>query len=389
MFDKTMIHTLAEEMLPRVTAHRRHLHMYPEVSFQEKESAAYISAELTRMGIPHECNVGGTYGIVARLQGMPGDSRMAFRADFDALPIQETCDVPYASRNPGVMHACGHDSHAAVLLGFAEILKNHPEFFSGEALLIFQPAEETPPGGAKPMADTGFLAGVQQVYALHVAHDLPAGVIGVHGGPSYAASDHFRITVTGKGGHGSLPHETTDTLTAACDTVMSLNTIISRKIPATDCAVISTCSIHSETVAYNILPGKVVIDGTVRTFAAETADTIEALIQQTATGVCRGYGADCLCEYERGYPVLINDAGRTAFVAETAEALGLPVQEIPITMGGEDFAYFLQQVPGCIFRLGVYDESVGAVYPLHNSRFKLDESVLTAGLEMFLGLLTR
>lgn len=387
MFDHGKIRALAEELLPRMTEYRRYLHMHPEVSFEEKETAAYISAELTRLGIPHECGVGGAYGIVARIKGQQDGPCIAFRADFDALPVPELNDLPYASQSPGKMHACGHDSHTAMLLGLAEVLHAHPELFRGEARLIFQPAEETPPGGAKPMIDAGCIDGADRIYALHVSDELPAHTVGICSGPYFAASDSFRITISGKGGHGSRPHETSDTVSAACEAVTAINTIVSRRIPASESAVISVCNIHSDSDAYNVLPGSVTMVGTVRTYAAETANAIRGMIDQVVSGICASHGTDYQFSFDYGYPVVINAAEPVATVAKAAEAIGLPVQKIPVTMVGEDFSYYCQKIPGCLFRLGIRNEEMGCIYPLHNSRFNLDESAMASGLATFLSIL--
>ena len=387
MFDGTTIHDLAAGLLPRMVERRRYLHMHPEVSFQEVQTAAYIDASLTGLGIPHQCEVGGVHGIVARIKGdLPGPS-IAFRADFDALPINERNQIPYRSQNPGAMHACGHDSHTAILLGLAEILSSHPELVRGEAVLIFQPAEETPPGGAAPMIQAGCLEGVDRIYALHVSDELPTGTIGLHTGPYFAASDSFQVTISGKGGHGSRPHETTDTLTVACAAVMAINTIISRKIPATECAVISVCNFHSDSTAYNILPSSVTFGGTVRSYSAGMAQTIRGLLDQTVKGVCEAYGAQYQFTYESGYPVVVNAACCVETVRRAAESLGrYPVQEVPVTMVGEDFSYYAQKVPGCLFRVGIRNPELDAVYPLHHDHFNLDESAMAAALETFLSI---
>ena len=283
------------------------------------------------------------------------------------------------------MHACGHDAHAAVLLGLARVLGRNREWLRGEAVFIFQYAEELPPGGAGPMIEAGCLEGVDRIYGLHVSDELDAGTVGVCPGKYMAASDSFFITFTGNGGHGSRPDETPDTVLSAASAIIEINTIISRFVPPRSAAVVSVCNIHGGK-AYNVLPSQVSIEGTVRTYEAETAELIRGKLALAAQGAAAFYGANLDFRFEYGYPPVVNTERETALVRAAAEKLGLPFTPLEPTPVGEDFSRYLQRVPGAFFRVGIRNPSLDAVYPLHNSRFRIDEEGMRAGLEMFLGI---
>lgn len=380
------IKALADAELDAMIKVRRHLHMYPEVSFHEEQSARYISSVLQEYGIVHRTGVGGGFGIVATIDsGKPGPN-VAFRADFDALPLDEASAVDFRSRNPGVMHACGHDAHAAMLLGFGHVLSRNTDLFSGRVTLLFQPAEELPPGGAAPMMEAGCMDGVNRIFAMHVEPSLEVGTIGVCPGPYMAASDMFSFTISGDGGHGSRPQDAKDVLSAACDSVGMINTIVSRRVPSDESVVISVCNIHAGT-SYNILPSTITFAGTVRTFERSRADMVRGALEQAVAGVCASYGVDYTYTFEYGYPVLVNDAQCTAMVREAVASLqDIRVVEIPPSTVAEDFTYYLNKAPGCFFRVGVRNEAAGCVHLLHNDRFTLDETAMSVGLQAFLAL---
>ena len=320
---------------PRAVENRRYIHQHPCASFHEEETAAYLCRQLQEEGIPFtRC---GQNGIVARLKGDEEGPGIAFRADFDALPIQEPEGLPFVSRNPGVMHACGHDAHAAVLLGLARVLGRNREWLRGEAVFIFQYAEELPPGGAGPMIEAGCLEGVDRIYGLHVSDELDAGTVGVCPGKYMAASDSFFITFTGNGGHGSRPDETPDTVLSAASAIIEINTIISRFVPPRSAAVVSVCNIHGGK-AYNVLPSQVSIEGTVRTYEAETAELIRGKLALAAQGAAAFYGANLDFRFEYGYPPVVNTERETALVRAAAEKLGLPFTPLEPTPVGEDFS---------------------------------------------------
>lgn len=368
---------------PHITENRRYIHQHPCVSFHEEETAAYICQQLQQEGIAFtKC---GQNGVIARLRGEEAGPVIAFRADFDALPIQEPEGLPFASRNPGVMHACGHDAHAAVLLGLARVLHRNRGWLRGEAVLIFQYAEEVPPGGAAPMIEAGCLEGVDRIYGFHVSDKLDAGTAGICPGKYMAASDSFFITFTSNGGHGSRPDETPDTVLSAASAIIEIHTIVSRFVPPGSSAVVSVCNIHGGK-AYNVLPSQVTLEGTVRTYERETTELIREKIALAAKGAAAFYGTDLDFRFEYGYPPVVNTEREANVVRAAAEKLCLPIRAIEPTPVGEDFSRYLQKVPGSFFRVGIRNPALDAVYPLHNSRFRIDEEGMRAALEMFLGI---
>ena len=380
--EKTLIQE-AQELTPALETIFCTLHKHPELGNEETQTSSLIRRRLEDLGIEYAVMAGtGTAAIIRG--GRPGRT-IGFRADIDALPITEETGLPYASQTPGVMHACGHDAHAAVLLGLARVLGRNREWLRGEAVFIFQYAEELPPGGAGPMIEAGCLEGVDRIYGLHVSDELDAGTVGVCPGKYMAASDSFFITFTGNGGHGSRPDETPDTVLSPASAIIEINTTISRFVPPRSAAVVSVCNIHGGK-AYNVLPSQVSIEGTVRTYEAETAELIRGKLALAAQGAAAFYGADLDFRFEYGYPPVVNTERETALVRSAAEKLGLPFTALEPTPVGEDFSRYLQRVPGAFFRVGIRNPALDAVYPLHNSRFRIDEEGMRAGLEMFLGI---
>ncbi len=380
---KNKVKCAAAAEYPSIVENRRYIHQHPCASFHEEETASYICRQLRQEGIPFvKC---GQNGVVARLKGDEGGPVIAFRADFDAFPIQEPAGLPYASQSPGVMHACGHDAHAAVLLGLARVLHRNRSWLRGEAVFIFQYAEELPPGGAAPMIAAGCLEGVERIYGFHVSDELDAGTVGVCPGKYMAASDSFFMTFTGNGGHGSRPDETPDTVLAAASAIIESNTIVSRFVPPRAAAVVSVCNIHGGK-AYNVLPSQVSVEGTVRTYEAETAELIQGKLALAAKGAAAFYGAALDFRFEYGYPPVVNAEREAGLVRAAAEKLGLPFKAIEPTPVGEDFSRYLQRVPGAFFRVGIRNPALEAVYPLHNSLFRIDEEGMRAALEAFLGI---
>ena len=374
--------TVADEF-ERAVRNRRYFHQNPRLSFCEEDTAAYIRGQLDAAGIPYtRC---GKNGIVARIRGAAPGPTIAFRADFDALAIEEPEGLPFVSQNPGVMHACGHDAHAASVLSLALIFQQHPEWIRGEVVFLFQYAEELPPGGAEAMIAAGCLQGVDRIYGLHVTDKLDVGTAGICRGASMAASDSFFVEFLGKGGHGSCPSETQDTVSAAASAVLQINGIISRFISPLRSAVISVCVIKGGQ-SYNVIPGKVRLEGTVRTYEKETADRISGLLKKTVENAAAQYGTDWNFEFERGYPVLVNHPREEVLAEEAAAALSIPFRWMDPTPIGEDFARYLEKIPGAFFNVGIRNPAIDAVYPLHNRFFKLDEEALKVALSMFLGI---
>ena len=378
-----LIDQCVSEEIENTIKFRRYIHRHPCLSFHEEETRDYICSQLESAGI--EYRLCGLNGVVARLKGADSSRCIAFRGDFDALPIQEPEGLEYRSETPGVMHACGHDFHASALLSFARILKRHPQLLKCDARFIFQYAEELPPGGAGPMIEDGCLEGVTEIYGFHVSEELPAGTAGVRRGKYMAASDAFFIDFSGQGGHGSRPYEAMDTVSAAASAITQINGIMSRFVSPINNAVISVCKIHGGET-YNIIPETVKMEGTVRTYEPETAELIFGKIREAAAHCAAIYGVREDVDVQYGYPPVVNHDGPVDTVLAVSEQLGIPISQIPPTPVGEDFSRYLQKVPGAFFRVGIRNEDIGAVYPLHNKMFRLDESALSIALKLYLGI---
>ncbi|MEK3952228.1 M20 family metallopeptidase [Psychrobacillus sp. FSL K6-1464] len=353
---------------------RRYLHMHPEVSFQEVETAKYIQKFYTELEIPFQANVGGN-GVVARVKGTLPGKTVALRADFDALPIQDEKNVPYKSTVPGVMHACGHDGHTAALLILARTINEFKDQLAGEYVFIHQHAEEYAPGGAKPMIEAGCLEGVDVIFGTHLWSQTPLGTIEYKSGPIMAAADRFSITIQGKGGHGANPHDTKDSIVVASQLVVNLQQLVSRRVNPTESAVLSVGSFIADN-AFNIIADTVKMTGTVRTFKPDVRDLMENELKRVLEGNC--YTADCSYSflYERGYPPVINHIEETDYVAEIARTVpGVSeVIESELLMIGEDFGYYLEEIPGTFFFTGAMPE--GDVFPHHSPKFDFDERAM-------------
>ena len=311
------IKAIAEAETQNMTALRRELHRHPELSFHEERTTETICRILTESNIPYRR--AGHRGIVARLEsGLPGPN-IAFRADFDALPIQEETGLDFASEEAGKMHACGHDAHTAVLAGLARTMSKHRELLRGTATFIFQDAEETPPGGAAPMVRDGCLDDVDKIFGLHVSDELDTGVVGVCSGKYMAASDTFEIIFSGKGGHGSRPCDGDDTMSAMALAISTINAIPSRFLPAYRDAVITVCSVNGGS-SHNVLPAKCTLMGTVRTFESETAQTIKSLIERCAQNAAGLFHTAYEFCYHEGYPVLTEEDPGYSAIESTMSA---------------------------------------------------------------------
>ena len=372
---------------PQLVEWRRQIHQKPELGFQEKITAEFISQKLQNWGIEHQVGIAQT-GIVAIIKGEKSTHGkvLAIRADMDALPIQELNEVPYCSQREGIMHACGHDGHTAIALGTAYYLHQHRQELNGTVKIIFQPAEEGP-GGAKPMIAAGVLnnPNVDAIIGLHLWNNLPLGTVGVRPGALMAAVELFRCTIFGKGGHGAIPHQTVDSLVVAAQIVSALQTIVSRNINPLDSAVVTVGELHAGT-AVNVIADTAKMGGTVRYFNPDLAGFFKERIEKIIAGICQSHGANYDLDYIHLYPPVINDAEIAALVRSVAQE----VIEIPIgvfsecqTMGGEDMSFFLQEVPGCYFFLGSANAEKKLDYPHHHPRFDFDETALPIGVEMF------
>lgn len=379
-----MIKLLAAKTEAEIIEYRHHLHKYPEASHDEYKTTAYIAEKLDAWHVPYEINEVGT-GLIAELKGTEPGMKIAFRADIDALVMQEQNDLPFRSVNDGVMHACGHDAHTAILLGIVHVFAEHREFIKGTIVFVFQQSEEASPSGAKQIMDSGKLDDVDRIYALHVRAMLDAGIIGVSHGPAYANTDRFKITITGKGGHGAKPFECNDPIIMAAQAINAMQTIISRQIDAQDAGVLSICTIHAGTV-HNVIPATVTMEGTARTYLKSVQDTIEDGMRRVLDGVTAMYGGSYTLEYKREIPTLTSDDTEVERAARVIQGLGTcKLEYLKPIMGGEDFSFFTEKIPGVYMILGAKDPNRPGT-PHHNPSFMIREEVFRYGLEAMLGL---
>ena len=379
---------LARRLHPDIAAIRQDLHRHPELSGQEVRTSGIVSETLTRLGIPHETRVGGMLGIVATIQGTgtAGNGKcFALRGDMDALPILEENDVSYKSKNVGVMHACGHDGHTAGLLGAAMALNELKATFRGTVKLIFQPSEETV-SGAESIIAGGGLDGVDGIVMLHGWPDLPVGVVGVRTGPAMASSDSWVLKIHGHGGHAAYPHKTVDPIWVGTQVVGALQGLVSREINPVSPAVLSVTTFHAGT-ARNVIAEFADLTGTVRTFDKALRDGMEETMRRVIGGVCAAHRATFELEYHYGTPPVINDAGISELLRSVAtEFLGAEnvVELSEPTMGAEDFAFYLEKVPGAMCRLGT-----GCKYLLHTPKYDFGDAPLPAGVTLLAGTALR
>jgi amidohydrolase len=370
-----------ERLFSDLVEWRRDFHRNPELSFQEKRTSEKVADILEALGLKVKKGIAG-YGVTGLLCGKGSGPTIALRADMDALPIQDEKDVEYRSQVPGVMHACGHDGHMAMLLGAASVLTERKEQLAGNVLFLFQPAEESLPGGAIGMIGEGVLDGVDAIYGLHLWSPMPFGTVGVREGGFMAAADSFELEIVGKGGHGALPHTSVDAVAVAAHVVVNLQTIISREVDPLEPAVISVGTIHGGN-AFNVIAERVRLSGTVRSFNLETRERLIRRMEEVIDATCRMYGAKACFRYNRGYPPLVNHPAETRLAAQVAEEIVGPeqVRVIEPVMGGEDFAYYLEHRPGAFLFVGAGDESRGITAPHHHPRFDIDERALKVGTE--------
>jgi hippurate hydrolase len=382
----------AESLYPLVRRFRHTIHAHPELSFQEHQTAAFVAEQLEAWSIPFEKDIAGT-GIVALIEGRNPNSRcVAVRSELDALPIQELNDVPYRSRNEGIMHACGHDVHTACLLGVAKILWDLRADWEGTAKLIFQPGEEMHPGGGSMMIEAGVLDApqVDAILALHVYPTLPAGVVGFRPGQYMASTDEIHITITGKGGHAALPHQTIDPIAIAAQVITGLQQLVSRKSnPVVPC-VLSFGKITGGTVN-NVIPDQVFLSGTLRTMDESWRHEAHELIRKFVTNTCEAFGASAEIEIPKGYPSLYNDPELTSEAqALASQYLGTDqVRLLDLRMTADDFAFYSQKIPGCYFRLGTNLNHEAFTASVHNARFDIEESSMITGVGLMAWLVTQ
>jgi len=362
---------------------RRTLHQHPEVSFEEVWTSQFIYDTLVSFGNLTVSRPTKT-SVMARLIGTQPGKVLALRADIDALPVQEENDLPYASQNPGVMHACGHDGHASILLGAAKTLSQFKDSIKGEVRFIFQCAEEIPPGGACEMVKAGVMEGVDQVIALHLFSFASVGQFAIGHGVVSSANDRFQIKIQGKGGHSSMPNVTIDPIAIGSQVITNLQHIVSRQNDPTEKLVISVTTFHGGDV-FNVIPDSITMTGSVRSFNPELRKNVPILMERIIKGVCEAHGASYTFNYDTGYDMIINNEELTEFVEETIREVWGPekLQKMEAMMGSEDFSAFANVAPGCFVVVGVANEEKGITYPQHHPRFDMDEDALAMGLELF------
>lgn len=377
---KDMIKALVDQYEPTLLETRHHLHANPELSFQEYQTAAYIRENLTRMGLKLQEGISGT-STVGILKGTSDGPCIAFRADIDALPVEENNDLPYKSKTPGIMHACGHDTHTACLLALAELLSSNRNLVKGTVKFIFQAAEEKLPGGAKQLCADGAMNDVDMIFGMHCSSAYSLGDVIVCHGVSSAAIGVYEIKIHGKGGHGSSPHHALNPVPVACMVANSLNQILAEKKSPTECGVFTVSYINGGQYP-NIITDTVTLGGNVRTLDNDLILNVFNTIRSVTNGICSGYGLTCDVTTTIGYPATINTPELADLAWNAAGELGYHVIEKPTELGGEDFAYYVMEKPGTFFHVGMNDpEKPITATPHHNGQFILDERGLRIALE--------
>ncbi|WP_420486168.1 M20 family metallopeptidase [Gottfriedia acidiceleris] len=383
VFSELKLDDVVSSINDEVIGWRRYLHENPELSFQEENTAKFVYDQLNSFG-GLEISRPTKTSVVARLIGIHPGKVLAIRADMDALPIQEETKIEFSSKKDGIMHACGHDGHTAMLLGAAKLLCSFKNQLKGEVRFIFQHAEELPPGGAIEMVNAGVLDGVDLIIGAHLVSNLETGKIGLNYGPIMAGADQFKITIIGEGGHASQPNQVIDPILIGTQVVTNIQHIVSRKLDPIDTAVISVTQFNGGT-AINVIPNSVKIGGSVRSFKPEVRNQIPMLVEQIVKGITDAHGAKYEFEYHLGYSPVINDNEITSLIDKTVcEIVGEENRELikPI-MGSEDFSAFLNEVPGTYFFVGARNEEEGIVYPHHHPKFNIDERALKDGIKIF------
>jgi hippurate hydrolase len=364
------------ELHDEIAAWRRDIHEHPEILFETHRTSALVAEKLQAFGCDEVVTGIGRTGVVGVIRGR-SDSKgrvIGLRADMDALPILEATGLGYGSKTPGAMHACGHDGHTAMLLGAAKYLAETRNF-DGTVVVIFQPAEEGG-GGGREMCEDGMMArfGIQEVYGMHNWPGQPVGRFAIRPGAFFAATDQFDIEFEGKGGHAAKPQETVDTTVMAAQAVLALQTIASRNADPVDQLVVSVTSFETSSKAFNVIPQKVHLKGTVRTMSHAMRDLAETRIKEICTGVAATFGGSVHVAYHRGYPVMVNSAVQTEFAADVARKVSGGCDEAPLVMGGEDFAFMLEERPGAYILVGNGDTAM-----VHHPEYDFNDEAIPAG----------
>ncbi|MFD0857713.1 M20 aminoacylase family protein [Roseovarius aquimarinus] len=369
-----------------ITAWRRDIHAHPELMFDTHRTSALVEQKLRDFGCDEVVTGLGRTGVVGVIKGRASASGkvVGLRADMDALPIVETTGAPYASTVPGAMHACGHDGHTAMLLGAAQYLAETRNF-DGTAIVIFQPAEEGG-GGAAVMCEDGLMErfGIQEVYGMHNWPGVPAGSFAIRPGGFFASTDEFEITLTGRGSHAAKPHEGVDPIVMSAQLVTMLQTVASRNADPTEQLVVSVTSIESSTKALNVIPGSVHVKGTVRSLNPEMRALAETRIREICAHLGGAMGGEVALDFRAGYPVMVNHPAQTDFAAEVAREITGDCAEAPLVMGGEDFAYMLEERPGAYILVGN-----GPTAAVHNSDYDFNDEIIPAGCSWWAGIVER
>jgi len=372
----------ARSIAELIVADRRAIHSRPELAYNERETAALVETRLHELGIEFSGGIGGT-GVIGLVHGARPGRTVLLRADMDALPITEQSDAPFASRNVGVMHACGHDGHTAMLLGAARILNERRAHFEGAVKLMFQPAEEGGAGAVK-MIEDGLLNDpiVDAAFAIHVGHVTETGTVIARGGPLLAGANSFTITVTGRGGHAARPQHAVDPVVIAAQIVVALQTLVSREVEPGVPAVVTLGALQAGTT-FNVIPDRALIQGTIRAYDAEVMQRLEARVEETAKGVAAALRARAEVEIHMHYPPVVNDEAMAELAGGAIRKLGLNVAVGSPIMAAEDFSYVLQRVPGAMVQLGVRDPAWPEPKPVHTAQFDLDEEALPLGAAVY------
>lgn len=361
---------------------RRYFHMNPEPSFCEFNTSKVIKEELDKLSIPYI--VSAETGIIATIKGKENGKTVLLRADMDALEVCEKNEVSYKSQKDGLMHACGHDGHVAMLLGAAHILNEIKEEIKGEIKLLFQPAEEIATGAKKMIEETNITDQIDSAFAIHLWQGVPVGKVSLESGARMAAADMFKIKIKGKSGHGSMPHETVDTALTAAAVLMNLQHLVSRNTNPLDTLVITIGKMEAGT-RFNVIAGEAVLEGTARSFSKEVWEKIPEQLERVINSTCDAYGATAEIELNRATPPLVNDEKISEILKNSVEKLygAEAVTKYEKTPGGEDFAYFTQKVPGALAFVGIRNDEKGIDAPHHNEKFDMDERGLEIGTNLY------
>ncbi|HIF77878.1 MAG TPA: amidohydrolase [Sulfitobacter sp.] len=371
------------ELHDDITAWRRDLHENPEILFETHRTSATVAEKLRSFGCDEVVEGIGRTGVVGVIKGKETGSGkvIGLRADMDALPIHEQTGLEYASKTDGAMHACGHDGHTAMLLGAAQYLAETRNF-DGTVVVIFQPAEEGG-GGGREMCEDGMMDrfGIQEVYGMHNWPGMPTGSFGIRPGSFFAATDQFDITFEGRGGHAAKPHETVDTTVMAAQAVLALQTITSRNADPVEQIVVSVTAFETSSKAFNVIPQRVQMKGTVRTMSADIRSLAEKRINEICNGIAGTFGGTAEVTYHRGYPVMVNHEEQTEFAADVARSISGDCVEAPLVMGGEDFAFMLEERPGAYILVGNGDTAA-----VHHPEYNFNDEAIPAGCSWWAGI---